>query len=261
MDTQAYLQRINYQGPLAPTAPSLRELHVAHMLAVPFENLDIHLGCPVVLEDSALFNKIVARRRGGFCYELNGLFAALLCALGFDVVMLSAGVAKQEGGFGPDFDHMALLVTLEHRWLADVGFGDSFMEPLWLDEMGEQRQDGWFYRIVRDEPYFILARQSDAGERQTLYRFTLQAYQYPDFAEMCRFQETSPQSYFTRGRICTRPTSEGRVTLSEMRLISTLKDGRREERWLANEEEYSATLREQFGINAWPTNERCDTGG
>jgi len=98
------------------------------MRTVPFENLDIHLKRPIVLEDNALFDKIVTRKRGGFCYELNGLFAALLRALGFDVVMLSAGVANPEREFGPDFDHMALLVTLEQSWLADVGFGDSFVE-------------------------------------------------------------------------------------------------------------------------------------
>ncbi len=99
-------------------------LQVAHLLAVPFENLSIHAQQPIVLEDTALFTKIVERRRGGFCYEANGLFAALLREMGFDVAMLSAGVARAEGGFGPDFDHMALMITLEQRWLVDVGFGD-----------------------------------------------------------------------------------------------------------------------------------------
>jgi N-hydroxyarylamine O-acetyltransferase len=113
VNTKAYLQRINYDGALAPTAETLCQLQVAHLHAVPFENLSIHLGEPIVLEDEALFRKIVERRRGGFCYELNGLFSALLRALGFDVVRLSAGVAKAEVGFGPEFDHMALMVWLE----------------------------------------------------------------------------------------------------------------------------------------------------
>src|SRR5919199_4974405 len=113
MDIQAYLERINYHGPLDPSAETLRELHVAHLLAVPFENLNIGMGWPIVLDESALFDKIVVQRRGGFCYELNGLFAALLRALGFHVTMLSAAVARRDGSFGPDFDHMALLVTLE----------------------------------------------------------------------------------------------------------------------------------------------------
>lgn len=101
MDVSAYLRRINYHGSLAPAAQTLRELHRAHMLSVPFENLSIHERQPIVLNDEALFAKVVEHRRGGFCYELNGLFAALLRAIGFDAVMLSAGVAKADGsGYG-----------------------------------------------------------------------------------------------------------------------------------------------------------------
>src|SRR5262245_26694734 len=140
MDIEAYLKRIDYRGARTPTAETLRALHVAHLRTVPFENLSIHTGEPIVLEDEALFVKIVERRRGGFCYEANGLFAALLRALGFNVTMLSAGVANPEEGFGPDFDHMALMVTLDERWLVDVGFGDSFREPLLIDERVAQRQ-------------------------------------------------------------------------------------------------------------------------
>src|SRR6185295_18386444 len=99
LNTDAYLKRINYTGPLNPSAETLRNLHLAHLLAVPFENLDIHLGRPIVLEDAALFDKIVERRRGGFCYELNGLFCWLLRELGFEASKLSAGVANTEGGF------------------------------------------------------------------------------------------------------------------------------------------------------------------
>src|SRR5215212_1339106 len=110
MDLQAYLQRINYRGGRAPTAATLRDLHRAHLLAVPFENLDIHLGRPILLGQDALFDKIVRRRRGGFCYELNGLFAGLLRELGFEVTLLAAGVARADGGFGPEFDHLTLLV-------------------------------------------------------------------------------------------------------------------------------------------------------
>ena len=140
MNTDAYLKRINYTGPLEPSPETLRALQVAHLRTVPFENLSIHAGEPIVLEENALFTKIVERRRGGFCYEANGLFAALLRALGFEVAMLAAGVAKSQGGFGPQFDHMTLMVTLDERWLADVGFGDSFLEPLLLDSRMEQVQ-------------------------------------------------------------------------------------------------------------------------
>ncbi|HVF48469.1 MAG TPA: arylamine N-acetyltransferase [Pyrinomonadaceae bacterium] len=248
MDVKAYLERIDYRGPLVPDAQTLRELQLAHLLAVPFENLSIHAKQAIVLEDEALFDKIVVRRRGGFCYEANGLFAALLRALGFDVAMLSAGVARDGGGFGPDFDHMALLVTLEQRWLVDVGFGDSFREPLLLDERGEQRQGTRSFRLVPDGSQLILMRRDDGDEWKAQYRFTLQSYEYADYAGMCRYHQTSPASHFTRGRICSRATAGGRISLSEMRLITTFERGERQERTLTNEEEYAATLREHFGI-------------
>jgi N-hydroxyarylamine O-acetyltransferase len=248
LDVKAYLDRINYHGSLAPTAETLRELHLAHLLAVPFENLSIHAGQPIVLEDDALFTKIVVRRRGGFCYEVNGLFAALLRALGFRVEMLSAEVAKEEGGFGPDFAHMALMVALERRWLADVGFGDLFLEPLPLDERGEQKQGRHAYKIVPDGAHLILMRLVDGGEWKAQYRFTLQPYEYAAYEGMCHYHQTSPQSHFTRSRICSRATREGRVTLSDMRFITTSESGERHERTLTSQEEYAALLREQFGV-------------
>jgi N-hydroxyarylamine O-acetyltransferase len=249
MDVDSYLRRIKYSGPLAPTAETLRELQVAHLLTVPFENLSIHSGQPIVLDDTALFEKIVERRRGGFCYELNGLFAALLRALGFDVVMLSAGVADAEGGFSPDFDHMALLVTLGQRWLVDVGFGDSFREPLLLDEEGEQRQQERAYHIVPDGDHLILRQRYNNDEWKPQYRFTLQPYDYADYAEMCHYHQTSPDSHFMRGRICTLLTIQGRITLSDMRLITTASGGQQQERVLTNQEEYTSLLREHFGIH------------
>lgn len=248
MDVQAYLQRISYGGSLAPTAQTLRNLQVAHLLTVPFENLSIHSGEPIILEDDALFDKIVGRRRGGFCYELNGLFAALLRALGFKVDTLSARVANAQGDLGPDFDHMTLMVALEERWLADVGFGDSFLEPLLLDYRQEQVQGGRAYQIALDSAYLILSQRESNGHWKTQYQFTLQPYSYADYADMCQYHQTSPQSHFTKARICTRATPEGRITLSEMRLITTVTDEQREERLLKNEQEYESVLREHFGI-------------
>ncbi len=185
MDVQAYLDRIGYRGPLTPTAETLRALQVAHLLTVPFENLSIHSGQPIVLDDEALFEKVVVRRRGGFCYQLNGLFAALLRALGFHVTMISAGAAMPEGGFGPEFDHMALVVHLEERWLADVGFGDSFRDPLRLDERGEQLEGGGrAFRIEEvDGGRLLLLRRDGAAEPwQPQFRFTLQPHEVPDYA-------------------------------------------------------------------------------
>ena len=248
MDIRAYLQRINYHGSLNPTSQTLRDLQVSHLLSVPFENLSIHMGQAIVLEDVALFDKIVTRRRGGFCYEANGLFAALLRALGFNVTMLSAGVANADGEFGPAFDHMALKVSLEERWLVDVGFGDSFREPLLLDERGEQTQGERAYQIVPEGSSLILMQREYAGEWQAQYRFTLQPFRYEDYAEMCNYHQTSADSPFTRRRVCSLATSEGRLTLSDMRFITTAHTGEKQERLLKDEGEYAAVLQEYFGV-------------
>ncbi len=249
MNIKAYLDRINYHGSFTPTAETLRDLQVAHLLAVPFENLSIHARQPIVLDDDALFEKIVVHRRGGFCYEANGLFAALLRALGFNVNLLSARVTRAEGGFGPDFDHMALMITLDERWLVDVGFGDSFLEPLSLDKKGEHRQGDRIYRIDPDGTYLNLIWRDDRAESEwkTQYRFGLQPYKYSDYEEMCRFHQTSPLSHFTQGRLCSIATPDGRVTLRELRFITTTH-GERQERLLTDEEEFAEMLREHFGI-------------
>src|SRR5215218_2028748 len=166
MNIDAYLERVNYHGSHDVNAETLRALQVAHLMSVPFENLSIHAGESIVLDEDALFSKIVDQRRGGFCYECNGLFAGLLRALGFDVVMLAAGVATRDGGFGPIFDHMTLMVTLDERWLVDVGFGESFVEPLLLDTRSDQVQGTRSFRLVEAEDHLVLMRRNDGEDWQ-----------------------------------------------------------------------------------------------
>jgi N-hydroxyarylamine O-acetyltransferase len=249
MNIESYLKRINYCGPLSVTPETLRALHVAHLMTVPFENLSIHAGEPIVLNEGALFTKIVDERRGGFCYEANGLFASLLRALGFEVAMLSAGVARPDGGFGPNFDHMTLMVTLAERWLVDVGFGDSFLEPLLLDSQVDQVKGTRAFRIVADNGHLILSRCDDGGEWEPQYRFSLQPHSFADYEERCRFHQTSPDSHFTKALICSRFTESGRITLSDKRLITTFGPQRvRDEQTLTSREECDQILKDQFGI-------------
>lgn len=158
--TSEYLKRIGYSGPLRPGLETLRGLHKKHLLSVPFENLDIHLGRRIILNEEAFYEKIIKHQRGGYCYELNGCFASLLTRLGFRVRMLSAKVASKNGGFTPEFDHMALLVSLKDRWLVDVGFGDSFTEPKLLDYSGPQTDYGRDYRMTRRAGGRLLSRWS-----------------------------------------------------------------------------------------------------
>jgi N-hydroxyarylamine O-acetyltransferase len=252
MNVADYLQRIDYCGTLEPTAATLRALHAAHLQHVPFENLDIARRRVFDLNPAALYDKIVTRRRGGFCYELNGLFALLLEQLGFTVTRLAARVVDKDGGLGPDFDHLTLQVECldqdKSQWLADVGFGDSFLEPLRFEEQGVQLDGLRAYRIEREGVNRWVWERAYDGMWARQYRFDLQPRQLSDFSVMCLWQQPSPESTFTQRRICTRATLAGRITLSELRLITTV-NGQREERLLDGEEEYRAVLNERFGID------------
>lgn len=248
MDIKTYLERIQYKGTLLPTIETLQDLQLAHLRAVPFENLSIHANEPIVLQEESLFDKIVTRKRGGFCYELNGLFADLLRNLGFEVTMLAAGVTKNDGEFGPDFDHMTLMVSLNDRWLVDVGFGDSFQQPLLIDSIDVQLQDERSYQIDDDGKYLVLMERKNGSDWKAQYRFLLQPYELKDYEEMCLYHQTSPQSTFTQKRLCSIARPSGRITLSDMRLIETVGEEKRE-RILADETEFKAMLEKEFGIN------------
>ncbi|WP_433362726.1 arylamine N-acetyltransferase family protein [Streptosporangium sp. CA-115845] len=241
-----YLDRLGVARLAEPDALSLRALQFAHLRTVPFENLSIHLGEPISLDSDALFDKIVNRRRGGFCYELNGLFAELLTALGYRVTLLAARVFGG-GAPGPLFDHLALRVDLDEPWLVDVGFGDFSDEPLRLHERAEQKDGGGVFRIAPapgdhgDHGDLDITHNGDPG-----YRLTARPYELADFVPTCWWQATSPQSHFTRSPICSMRTARGRTTLRDRKLISSV-DGERAERVLDETELLPAYL-DSFGI-------------
>jgi N-hydroxyarylamine O-acetyltransferase len=251
-NARSYLDRIVYSGSTEPTAENLRAIHRAHMLAVPFENLDIHIGRPIVCDERRFLHKIVSERRGGFCYELNGAFAALLRELGYQVTLLSARVTRADGSESPELDHLTLRVDLpeprsDTSWLADVGFGDSFIEPLLLLPNIEQRQIGRVYRLIESENRWHMEVMLD-GNWKRKYSFALQPRQLSDFSAMCLYHQTSPESYFTRQKICSLATCHGRLTLSDWNLIETHGE-QREERELDGEEQFRDALRELFHLN------------
>ena len=249
MDAAEYLGRIRYAGPDTPTAATLAALQAAHLYTVPFENLDIHLGRTIVLDVERFYDKVAVRGRGGFCYELNGLFAWLLEQLGFGVTLLSARDVGADGRLGPEYDHLVLAVTCPGEpgaWLADVGWGDSFREPLPLDLVGEKAEGRRAYGIEHNgEARTVWQRRYD-GRWEPQYRFTLTPRRLAEFAETCRYHQTSPESHFTRGRIVTLATPDGRISLDEHELVITV-DGARRERAVA-EAEREALLAEHFGI-------------
>ncbi|MCI0553304.1 MAG: arylamine N-acetyltransferase [Anaerolineae bacterium] len=263
MDIPAYLNRMHYSKPIKPDAETLRGLQIAHMMNIPFENLDIVLKRSIHLSEEALWEKIIVRNRGGFCYELNGLFAWLLKQIGFDVTYLNARVFNhRDGKLGIEFDHLALMVKIPNgsaRWLVDAGFGDSFNEPLNFEDLGEQVQGAALsgeavskglrsYRLEQTTDGYITWQKNYDNSWERQYFFDLQPRRFPDDYEAgCLYHQTSPRSSFTRSSIISRATSDGRVSLEDGRLIITT-NGQRAERPIANAEEYQALLKEYFGV-------------
>jgi N-hydroxyarylamine O-acetyltransferase len=245
-----YLARIGVPRPERPGLAALRGLQLAHLAAVPFENLSIHLGEPVRLDDEGLLDKIVTRRRGGFCYELNGAFALLLRDLGFQVTLHSA---RTWGGrrHGFPFDHMALRVRLDGvPWLVDVGFGRFARHPLRLDTAEAQHDPEGAFAVTEHADPTQPPQPPDldvTGPDGPEYRLDQRPYEIADFGPACWYHQTSPKSHFTRSTTCSRLSAEGRITLSGDRLIRTTAAGR-EERTLSAEEAL-AVYRDEFGIS------------
>jgi N-hydroxyarylamine O-acetyltransferase len=250
MDQQmlgAYLRRMDVSRPAALDAAALRALHRAHLCTIPFENLSIHLAEPISLDAGDLLAKIVTRRRGGFCYELNGAFALLLEALGAEVVRVAARVYGP-GRMGPLFDHLALIVRLSDGsgpWLADVGFGSHSTYPLLLDSRAEQDDPGGRF-LITDAAGGDLDVHLN-GEPQ--YQLERRERSLADFAPTCWWQETWPQSHFRQGTVCSMLTSSGgRVSIAGRTLIRTTGAERTQEK-LEGDEALLAAYRDEFGIS------------
>ncbi|WP_315987657.1 arylamine N-acetyltransferase [Actinomadura sp. HBU206391] len=241
----AYLARIGVPRPPSADIDALRELQRAHLATVPFENLSIHLGEPIVLDEPALLAKVVDRRRGGFCYELNGAFAALLTALGYRVTLLSARVFAGDKA-GPPFDHLVLRVDLAEPWLVDVGFGAFSHHPLRMDARSDQHDPGGVFQVVEHQGPGGHGDLDVIMDGTPQYRLDRRPYELGDFIPTCWWQQTSPRSHFTRSLTCSLLTESGRVTLSGTRLIHTV-NGEREEHVLDDSRLLSA-YRTHFGI-------------
>ena len=214
----------------------------AHLASVPFENLSIHLGEPIDLDEAALTDKIVSRRRGGFCYELNGAFAALLRHLGFEVTLLAARVRTPDG-LGPPYDHLTLRVDLDEPWLVDVGFGRFVASPVPFT-VGTSHHDPAGVVEFVEAAYDDLDVLLD-GEPQ--FRIDTRPRELAEFVQTCWWHQTSPESHFTRSFTCSLPTATGRVTLSD-RLLITTTDGVRTETELGSDDEVLAAYRTHFGF-------------
>jgi N-hydroxyarylamine O-acetyltransferase len=247
VDLAAYLERIGYSGALSPSRATLDALHLAHATHIPFENLDILLGRPIRLDLESLQAKLVRERRGGYCFEHNRLFAAVLEALGFGVTMLAARVRFGASSLRPR-THMLLQVDVEGgRLLADVGFGVfGLLLPAPLDDPGESRQFAWTYRVAREGQLHVLQLRAQ-GAWSDLYAFTLEP-QFPADYEMANhYTSTHPSSRFVQVPIAQRSAPDVRRMLSD-RSYSEHRGESVTERTLADEEELLEVLADEFGL-------------
>jgi N-hydroxyarylamine O-acetyltransferase len=249
-----YLERIGHGWNVRPNLESLRSLHRAHVTSIPFEAIDAQLGMVPSLEPDAIFEKLVERRRGGWCYEMNGLFGAALQTIGFDVTRVSCGVMRQDGGDGRMGTHLALLVDCAGPRLCDVGFGGSLLEPLPFAACESEQapyaislepidDDYWRYTQRHDAPFSYDFRPEPADEEL--------------LAEKCRWQATHPDSNFTLNFVAQKRDPD-RHLVFRGRLLTERRRDAVSDRLIESPEELVAVLSQEFGIDeprvveAWP---------
>jgi N-hydroxyarylamine O-acetyltransferase len=250
LDLEAYLARIGHTGVLGhldPTIETLNALHRAHVLSIPFENLDILLGRPIRLDLESLQAKMVDGRRGGYCFEHNSLFAAVLEHLGFEVTGLAARVRMGDHRSTPR-THMILAVDIAGtRWLADVGFGgDTLLDPIPFDEHEAVQQEAWAFRLIEEGGVRVLRGLRSDGWMD-LYAFTEEPQLPVDFEVGNHYTSTSPRSPFVTKVIAQRSGLEERWMLIDDELRVERPDGT--ERWdVASPEERLSILADRFDL-------------
>jgi len=251
LDITTFLERIGYQGSTDVSLETLKGLQRAFLLTVPFENLDIHLEEKPALSFTAFYEKIVEDRRGGISYECNGLFFAMLRAMGFEVQLLSARICIGDE-LSPEFDHMLVLVSLHSEagpqdYLVDVGLGQSCPEPLLIGQANEYHSENCSYRLGTHNEQPALFYKSAKSDWQPRLVFSLESRALVDFGPMYRFHQSSEQSPFTQGQLVTLMTETGRVTLNGMAL-SIVDGDNRSQRELSSQDDYLDCLKDHFGI-------------
>ena len=249
MNCEKYLSRIGInQTNFAADLENLKLLQKNHLLNVPFENLDIHWKRPIFLSREKIYKKIVEEKRGGFCYELNGLFFDLLNKLGFQSKIISARVSQRNGNFGAEFDHLAILTKIaDEEYLVDVGFGDFTVEPLkFVLNVEQSDKNGTFLIRKFDDEYFEVVKK-DNETWQSEYIFKNIERNLYEFTEMCNFHQTSPESHFTRGKVCSILTENGRKTLTDNKFIARI-NGEKTEIKVESEEDFNRILMREFRL-------------
>lgn len=260
-EIDGYLERIGVDAVGEPDLKTLEDLHFAHIHAIVFENLDVHLGRPIEIDIPKIFDKIVQRGRGGFCFELNTLFASLLYTLGYDLTVHAARVVTSGSRWIP-FGHVCLNVTCEgETWLTDVGFGNSFQRPLLIGKEGIQSDEAGEHTLARVDEGWLLSSRIYSDTLDPEYRFDLKPRHLDEFMSRCHWTQTDTTSGFTRNIIATQPNSRGRRTVLGLELREFV-DGEARERSITADER-TRILIEDFGlpsqdVEALPSGVRSD---
>ena len=250
MNLQAYYDRIGFRGEARPDLATLRALHRAHILAIPYDSLDVQLGRPVSLDPEAAFDKIVTRRRGGWCYEMNGLFGAALIEIGFQVTRMAGAAMREVRGDFMIGSHLVLLVELDGEnagpWIADVGFGDGAMEPFRLAEAA-MTFDGYDFRLVALDARWWRFHNHEFGGAKS-FDFVVEPADPAVLQEKCDWLHDAPDSPFVQNVICQKYRG-GEILQLIGRSYRQIRPGAKQERLIESAEEFVQVLRDDFTIN------------
>ena len=219
-------------------------------MSVPFEAIDVQIGRRIELDLENIYNKVIIEKRGGYCYELNYLFHEMLSQLGFTSFLISARIFNKDH-FGPECDHMAIIVELEEQWLVDVGYGDLFLEPIQIKTELEQHDSNKTYLIKKDKSNDFILYESLNRELESefiiKYKFESKPRKVIEFSEQNSWKQTSAESYFVKNRICTLPTEEGRKTiLNNVYKVKT--NGKSEQIEIEGKAQFMDLLEKEFNI-------------
>lgn len=243
----AYLQRVRYDGKIAPTVDTLKALHHAQLYGIPFENFDIQLGRAINLHPKAIFEKLIQKNRGGYCFELNGLFLMALKSMGFDVraLLCRVHITGTPTGRG----HQIELINIDGRqWIADVGFGaDTPRVPIPLELNQPTIHDGQKIRLVDAGHFGIMLQTEKDNEWIDLYSFDLSHVFSADIDYGNYFTSTHPSSLFVFARVAALPIVNGVVTLFNYTLKKVV-DGNERVQELTEGQTYLDALKKHFGI-------------
>jgi N-hydroxyarylamine O-acetyltransferase len=247
VDLQAYFDRIGFRGEARADIATLRALHRAHLQAIPYENFDVQLGRTLTTDSAQAFAKIVGRRRGGWCYEMNGLFGLVLGELGFKVTRMAGAANRELLGDIVIGNHLVLLVEVEGEpWIADVGFGDGTLEPFRL-EAQPMTFGGYAFRLeALDERWWRFHNHEFGGAKS--FDFCVEPADPELLAGRCEWLQYAPESTFVQNAVAQRYRGETILQLRG-RVLRRVTPHGVETRELASAGELVAVLADEFDLH------------